>query len=83
MKTQLITLGLICLFFYSCSENNNSDKKIITEDKLQTISEQKSNIAEIEIVEEKLQTILEQKSNNAEIEIVEEHTQTISEQKNK
>ncbi|MBC2844950.1 hypothetical protein [Winogradskyella flava] len=83
MKTQLITLGLIGLFFYSCSENNNSDKKNITEDNLQTITEHKSNVAEIEIAEEELQTIVEQKSNVAEIEIVEEELQTITEQKNK
>lgn len=83
MRKQFVILGLIGLFFYSCSENNNSDKKIITEDNLQTITEKKSNVAEIEIVVEELQTITEQKNNVAEIEIVEKKTQIITEQKNK
>ncbi len=83
MKTQLITLGLIGLFFNSCTENNNSDKKNITEDNLLIIMEQKNNIAEFEVIEEELQTIIEQESNVAEIEIVEEKLQANTKHKNK
>ena len=63
MKTKLITLGLIGLFFYSCIENSESDEKVATEDNLITITEEKSNTIGIEIVEEELQTAKEQKSN--------------------
>ncbi|WP_400078759.1 hypothetical protein [Winogradskyella sp. R77965] len=82
MKTKLITLGLIGLFFYSCLEKNDSDKKVATEGNLQTITEQKSNTTEIEIVEEELQTITEQKS-NIDKEVIIEKLETITEQQEK
>jgi hypothetical protein len=62
MKLKIITLALISIFFYSCSEKNNSNKK----EEIETITEQKNNVHEL-ITEEKLETITEQKNNSVKI----------------
>jgi hypothetical protein len=76
MKLKIITFALIGVFFYSCSEKNNSNKK----EEIKTITEQKNNVPEL-ITEEKTETITVEKSNVPES-ITKEKLETITEQKN-